>query len=299
MPKIVGNTVGVPNPKSDWNQTDATKADYIMNKPDLDIYATKKELEAIKANGGGGGGGVSQEYVDNALLPKIEMWQPNTEYKVGDVVLGKIIDDMDYPPTARTAVLTCIQAHTSEDVISYRTWRNYWNAYDITATYDDKGNLISSTYEPIRFGYHTIRMGPYNGYVELDNGVDTYRVERGFTSGTINIITTEQGNTGSAVVYDRYCYKCFEPLTSLTIEPLDVPEDFDTTWCCEVVFTAGDNALITVICYGFNITWSGEDCGADGSFYPQPNTTYEILFKKIGNILSARVGTIVLPSEGA
>ena len=53
MPKIVGNTVGVPNPKSDWNQTDATKADYIMNKPDLDIYATKKELEAIKVNGGG------------------------------------------------------------------------------------------------------------------------------------------------------------------------------------------------------------------------------------------------------
>lgn len=32
MTKIVGNTVGVPNPISDWEQTDPTKADYIKNK---------------------------------------------------------------------------------------------------------------------------------------------------------------------------------------------------------------------------------------------------------------------------
>lgn len=31
--KIIGNIVGVPNPKSDWNQTDPTKADYIKNAP--------------------------------------------------------------------------------------------------------------------------------------------------------------------------------------------------------------------------------------------------------------------------
>lgn len=33
MAKIIGNIVGVPNPKTDWNQTDPTKADYLMNKP--------------------------------------------------------------------------------------------------------------------------------------------------------------------------------------------------------------------------------------------------------------------------
>ena len=33
MSKVVGNTVGVPNPKTDWNQTDETKADVILNKP--------------------------------------------------------------------------------------------------------------------------------------------------------------------------------------------------------------------------------------------------------------------------
>ena len=35
MDKIIGNTVGVPNPQPDWNQTDKRKADYIKNKPDV------------------------------------------------------------------------------------------------------------------------------------------------------------------------------------------------------------------------------------------------------------------------
>lgn len=33
MAKIIGNTVGTPNPRPDWNQTDSKKADYIKNKP--------------------------------------------------------------------------------------------------------------------------------------------------------------------------------------------------------------------------------------------------------------------------
>ncbi len=33
MPKIIGNPVGVPNPKTNWNQADETKADVVLNKP--------------------------------------------------------------------------------------------------------------------------------------------------------------------------------------------------------------------------------------------------------------------------
>lgn len=33
MAKIIGNTVGMPNPRPDWNQNDESKADYIKNKP--------------------------------------------------------------------------------------------------------------------------------------------------------------------------------------------------------------------------------------------------------------------------
>ncbi len=32
--RIIGNPVGVPNPKTDWNQTDPTKSDYLKNKPE-------------------------------------------------------------------------------------------------------------------------------------------------------------------------------------------------------------------------------------------------------------------------
>ena len=38
MAKIIGNTVGVPNPQTDWNQTDSTKADFLKNKPNLGLY---------------------------------------------------------------------------------------------------------------------------------------------------------------------------------------------------------------------------------------------------------------------
>ena len=31
--RIVGDVVGVPNPKTDWSQTDETKADFLKNKP--------------------------------------------------------------------------------------------------------------------------------------------------------------------------------------------------------------------------------------------------------------------------
>lgn len=46
--KIRGNTVGTPAPRSDWNQTDPRKADYIANKPDIPkLQEQIEEAEAI------------------------------------------------------------------------------------------------------------------------------------------------------------------------------------------------------------------------------------------------------------
>ncbi len=39
MDKIIGDIAGVPNPKSDWLQADERKADYIKNKPDLNVFS--------------------------------------------------------------------------------------------------------------------------------------------------------------------------------------------------------------------------------------------------------------------
>lgn len=47
--KIIGITVGSPLPKSDFNQTDPTKGDYIKNKPKI---ATDEEIIIILVNKG-------------------------------------------------------------------------------------------------------------------------------------------------------------------------------------------------------------------------------------------------------
>lgn len=44
MAKIIGNITATPNLRPDWEQTDAMKADYIKNKPNLDTYATKQDV---------------------------------------------------------------------------------------------------------------------------------------------------------------------------------------------------------------------------------------------------------------
>ena len=41
---IYGNTVGTTTPRSDWNQDDPTKADYIKNKPFIDENPTHVEI---------------------------------------------------------------------------------------------------------------------------------------------------------------------------------------------------------------------------------------------------------------
>lgn len=56
MTKIAGNVVGIPNPQSDWNQLDATKADFIKNKPT--VLTENDVLDLIEEQGGGGGDGV-------------------------------------------------------------------------------------------------------------------------------------------------------------------------------------------------------------------------------------------------
>lgn len=56
---ITGNVVGIPNPVSDWAQTDPNMADYIKNKPTIvsgvngkngDVHLTAQDVGAISEN---------------------------------------------------------------------------------------------------------------------------------------------------------------------------------------------------------------------------------------------------------
>jgi hypothetical protein len=66
--KIRGNTVGTPAPRSDWNQNDPRKADYIANKPNAVLYTSQKLTEEQKVQARANIGAASKEKVIN-LLP--------------------------------------------------------------------------------------------------------------------------------------------------------------------------------------------------------------------------------------
>ena len=51
--KIFGNLVGVPTPKTDWNQTDETKADYVVGSKEYRSEVDSKFANALKGSASG------------------------------------------------------------------------------------------------------------------------------------------------------------------------------------------------------------------------------------------------------
>ena len=61
---MIGNMIGNPVPRPDWNQTRSTAADYIKNKPDIDTIATKAN-NALPKTGGDVEGNLAVGKTDN------------------------------------------------------------------------------------------------------------------------------------------------------------------------------------------------------------------------------------------
>lgn len=72
MGKITGNVVGIPNPQSDWNQLDATKADFIKNKPT--VLTEDDVLDLIAEQGGGDGLSAYEVALKNGFEGTEEEW---------------------------------------------------------------------------------------------------------------------------------------------------------------------------------------------------------------------------------
>ena len=91
--KIRGNTVGTPAPRSDWNQTDPRKADYIANKPD--IPKLQEQIEEAEAIAKGRATGYVFDTVDD-----LDAWlsdAANTEkLLLGDNLYIRATDVPDY-----------------------------------------------------------------------------------------------------------------------------------------------------------------------------------------------------------
>lgn len=284
--------------------------------------------------GSGGGGGVSQEYVDNRLLPKIELWQPNTRYKQGAVVMAQLWYDEE---TRESVVLYCIQ-DTTETNISYpneaKEFGKCWTTFDIVANFansawsamcDIDGNIITKHYatkkefENIDLSSYVEKL-PAFGLAQI---VSNYNVpekpkkqinihdDGGFvTSIVIPTYTSDLTNDSGFVerkIEDLSDWVCHELLfkrntTTLYGEvsdaddtlPISILDTNAVDFESSVVFKTGD--VVPPISHeGISISCAGDDCGEDGCFYPQPYRTYELHAKRLGNMYSIRVGVIVEP----
>lgn len=74
----------------------------------------------------------------------IRLWQPNTEYKVGDVVYATSIG---YGGAVMDVIAECTQAHTSSYgvYVDGDKWRTN-NVYAHSSIHDGEGNVIDETY---------------------------------------------------------------------------------------------------------------------------------------------------------
>ena len=97
--KVIGNIVGVPNPRSDWAQEDKTKADYIKNKPS--IYTT--------------------EQVDSLLLEKVDKLSVDSSLseQSENPVKNKVVTEYlyDLRGQATTALIKANEAIVKDNMI--------------------------------------------------------------------------------------------------------------------------------------------------------------------------------------
>lgn len=153
MAKIIGNTVGIPNPQSDWLQDDPTKADYIKNKPESLVDAISdilsgytsvaKAYHADSADNDGSGNNIANTYETKEKVKEVESIAKGAnqgvafanyrtmitalngvddpdKYQIGQSVL---IETLDVPDLWISDITTVIP----DDAHSYTTDENFVN----------------------------------------------------------------------------------------------------------------------------------------------------------------------------
>lgn len=120
-----------------------------------DTYATKEETKS-----------------------KFEPWQPNTKYKVGDMVIANLSDEVViednyyFPRPYRTVIAKCIREHTSIDLfyLDNNEFNEAWNVLQETqAYYDSLGRGIHNTYATKEETFGIVRVWKPNTYYKKDD----------------------------------------------------------------------------------------------------------------------------------
>lgn len=170
MAKIVGNTVGVPNPQTDWNQTDSTKADFLKNKPNLDLFAN-----ALKGSASG-----SVIFMDDVS---------SVEHKAEVKVSG--VDNLENVTLLQTGLNLFNPLRISSDAIIYggdkpnTSWAQLKNDYGmrINSTLYDKNAGIVAIQEDTRIDGVTPVSNITDGffYIYFDNPSPYYQFDETYT----------------------------------------------------------------------------------------------------------------------
>ena len=182
--KIKGNTIGTTMPRSDWNQTNPNRADYIKNKPIVEglkaIDNGNGIVTLVYPNGGGeahGGGG-------SAVSPTVEVTEIDGGHKVTvtDVNGSQSFDVMDGKdgglPYYRTIREVFENADTLKTADIYELYRGL-GAVENTLGYDADGTPINE---------YVFSVGDYNtagewGILDADIKKPTFLVGSGIHGG--------------------------------------------------------------------------------------------------------------------
>jgi hypothetical protein len=222
MAKIIGNTTATPNPQSDWNQTDETKADYIKNKPDVQSFSNALKGEAS---------GATVSF--NDVSPVTHEISVKVTGATKLIKQGKNLFDISRmvlvpPPTASYCKISTI----GEDYLEITTPANYsGNGYCNSG--NKLGTLCPSLKEGMQVTLSFIIDGKQNNYFYFTSaGVwrngesklitkeilnDNIIMYGSTTDNAVIRISNIQVEIGAATEYERY------------IEPVEYPVNADGT----------------------------------------------------------------------
>lgn len=327
-----GETPAPPTPDVYTQILSSVKAPYIGDNGNWHVYDAESKTfidTNIKAEANAPQKGTDYWTPEDEakLLQSIQYWQPYTDYTAGQIVLcdgygshalykctkdhtssNDFLEDCDsfWDASPPLGVIIAEAALISD----YATTADYAdNAGDADfaqfAHSDINGNSIPETYATKEeFGEFGSRMDNAEGHAgALEERMNNVEGSTGVLELRVIDIETQvlmmktalnypiEGTEQSLLLVDKELSVFNEPLTSLTVS---LPEDISgyVLFDCSFVFTSGETA--TTLSYSADsILWAGDDCDADGVFVPEANKTYEVYVRKLGNIISARVGVIV------
>ena len=204
-------------------------------------------------------------------ITKLELWQPNKSYKKNAWVRGLVIRTDAGQTVEVVADLFCLVDHTSPKVTyPYQDslFKQHWEVhYNPTAAACDKLGRDFTT-----------------EYVKIYDLYDYAKLEK---------VYDHSSETSIDLIIRHNELYYFDVLTNIviTMSPDVYIDEVEEPFTCSIVFKTGDSPTV-IVQDGITITWSGDDVDEDGVFSPETNKTYEISIKKLGLIISARVGVI-------